>query len=417
MSRFALPATLAALYLSSLTAAVAQDKPNPAKPVLTPAPQTAPARPGGALLMPAAPVAPPRPSDPNIVGSVGGKNILFMQVAERLRRDNPDGFKQAMAQALGAKVANSLYGDIPQASVTITSVEAMTALRDIPNLALYRTLQQMLQEEAVAQTATKENVVATDAQVDEYLKNLLSKAREAGQVPAAQTDDQFLAERKLSRPVLMERLRSQLELEKLMEKDAGLQKALAQQAVQSFGHTLSDNDYLQARHILVVFPGAQPGAPGAQPPDKNADAVALAKANKIAADIKSGKKTFEAAAKESSDDPGSKLKGGELGVFSRGTMVPEFTKAAFAAKPGDITGPVKSQFGYHLIQVEKLGKDLTPEQRATARTALYQRYEQQNPQLLQGFMKNLMENRAKVATYMTPPPAPAQPGFPGAQGG
>ncbi len=417
MLRFALPATLAALYLASLSVAVAQDKPAPARPAVTPTPQTAPARPAAAPPTSAAPVAPPRPSDPNIVGSVGGKNILFMQVAERLRRDNPDAFKQAMAQALGAKVANSLYGDTPQPSVTVTSVEAMTALRDIPNLALYRTLQQILQEEAVAQTATKENVVATDAQVDEYLKNLLSKAREAGQIPATQTDDQFLAERKLSRPILMERLRSQLELEKLMDKDATLQKALAQQAQQDFGHTLSDSDYLQARHILVAFPGTQPGAQGAPPPDKNADAAALTKANKIAADIKSGKKTFDAAAKESSDDPGSKLKGGELGVFSRGTMYPEFTKAVFAAKPGDITGPVKTPVGYHLIQVEKLGKDLTSEQRTTARTALYQRYEQQNPQLLQNFMKNLMENRAKVASYMTPPPAPAQPGFPGAQGG
>ena len=103
-------------------------------------------------------------------------------------------------------------------------------------------------------------------------------------------------------------------------------------------------------------------------------------------------------------------------MFTRGSMVPEFDKAAFAAKPGVIVGPIKSQYGYHLIQVEKLGKDMTPEQRKEALAALYQRAEQQNPQIAQTFMQNLMQKRVQVASYMTPPPQPA-PGFPGAQGG
>ena len=415
MLRFALPATLVALCVSSMTAAIAQNPAAPAKPAAQTAPRPAPvAPPAGTPLVPVTPAAPPRPSDPNIVGTVGGKNILFMQVVERARRDQPDAFKQAIAQTVGLKAANALYGDTPQTSVTITSEDALANLRDTPNPLMYSTLQQMLQEEAIAQAATKENVVATDAQAGDYLTKILGTMRTAGQIPPGQTDDQFLAAQKVSRPALLGRFRTQLELEKLIEKDADLQKALAQQATQTAGHPLTDSDYLQARHILISVPGAQPGAP---PADKGADAAALAKANKIAADIKAGKKTFEAAAKESSDDPGSKQSGGELGVFVRGTMVPEFTKAAFAAKPGDVVGPVKSQFGYHLIQVEKLGKDLTPEQRQTAKAALYQRYERQNPQLVQGFMKNLIENRAKVVTYMMPPPAPAQPGFPGAQGG
>lgn len=69
-------------------------------------------------------------------------------------------------------------------------------------------------------------------------------------------------------------------------------------------------------------------------------------------DIESGKVTFEDAAKEHSTCP-SGQKGGDLGEFGRGQMVKEFEDATFAANIGDIVGPVKTQFGYHLIKVEK----------------------------------------------------------------
>jgi peptidyl-prolyl cis-trans isomerase D len=61
---------------------------------------------------------------------------------------------------------------------------------------------------------------------------------------------------------------------------------------------------------------------------------------------------FGALAAKHSDDPGSKDKGGDLGWFGRGQMVPEFEEAVFGAKPGEILGPVRSQFGYHIIKVE-----------------------------------------------------------------
>ncbi len=74
------------------------------------------------------------------------------------------------------------------------------------------------------------------------------------------------------------------------------------------------------------------------------------KANEILAEIKSGKTTFADAAKEHSSCPSSQ-NGGSLGEFGRGQMVPEFDSAVFAMEPGEISGPVKTQFGYHLIEL------------------------------------------------------------------
>lgn len=78
----------------------------------------------------------------------------------------------------------------------------------------------------------------------------------------------------------------------------------------------------------------------------------------ILAQIESGAKTFEDAAQEFSTCP-SKAKGGDLGEFGRGQMVKEFEDAAFDAEIGKIVGPVKTQFGHHLIKVEKKNESST----------------------------------------------------------
>ncbi len=108
----------------------------------------------------------------------------------------------------------------------------------------------------------------------------------------------------------------------------------------------SNEEEVRVRHILIKTPEDKSGA------DKDAENKAFAKAQEIEKKLKAGA-SFGALAKEFSDDPGSKEKGGELGFVSRGHMVDAFEKAAFAAKLGETTEPVKSQFGYHIIQVEE----------------------------------------------------------------
>ena len=76
------------------------------------------------------------------------------------------------------------------------------------------------------------------------------------------------------------------------------------------------------------------------------------KCNSILESITTGEKEFETAAKEFSTCP-SGAKGGDLGEFGRGQMVKEFEDAAFAAEIGHVVGPVKTQFGYHLIKLKR----------------------------------------------------------------
>ncbi len=84
------------------------------------------------------------------------------------------------------------------------------------------------------------------------------------------------------------------------------------------------------------------------------------KANDILGKINAGEVSFEDAAKEHSTCP-SKDAGGDLGTFGRGQMVPEFENAVFNMNNGEVSGPVKTQFGYHLIKLENKNESSIPE--------------------------------------------------------
>ncbi len=99
---------------------------------------------------------------------------------------------------------------------------------------------------------------------------------------------------------------------------------------------VGENDQIKASHILIKSNG-------------NKDS-AKKEAQKILKKAKSGEKFAELAPKYS-QDPGSAKKGGDLGYFKRGYMIEPFEKAAFGAEPGEVVGPVESQFGYHIIKV------------------------------------------------------------------
>ena len=115
------------------------------------------------------------------------------------------------------------------------------------------------------------------------------------------------------------------------------------------------------------------------------------KANSILADIRAGKISFEDAARQYSTCPSGK-QGGSLGDFARGQMVPEFDQAVFALQEGELTGPVKTQFGYHLIRMNKKN-EATPISYADIREELYQQVMQEKQQ--EAYQKKI--NQLKIS--------------------
>jgi peptidyl-prolyl cis-trans isomerase D len=98
----------------------------------------------------------------------------------------------------------------------------------------------------------------------------------------------------------------------------------------------------QASHILIAV-------------DKSAGPEAKEKAKtqaeQIAAELKQNPNRFPELAKQHSQDPGSAARGGDLGTFSRGAMTKAFDAAVFSMKPGEISPPVETEYGYHIIRV------------------------------------------------------------------
>ncbi len=127
--------------------------------------------------------------------------------------------------------------------------------------------------------------------------------------------------------------RDKLLLDEYLEREA--KKAATPEAAQAvFEQTaklMKPEEEIHARHILV---------------DNEAEAKT------IAARIKGGE-DFTKLAAETSKDPGSKAEGGDLGWFSQDRMVKEFADAAFRMQPGQVSDPIKTQFGWHVIRVEE----------------------------------------------------------------
>ncbi len=111
----------------------------------------------------------------------------------------------------------------------------------------------------------------------------------------------------------------------------------------------ADFEEVRARHILIRTPGSP--VPLKEGQKETTEQAALAKANDARARVQKGE-DFAKVAADVSDDSGAATNGGELGSFGHNQMVPEFENAAFALKPGELSAPVKTQFGYHIIQVE-----------------------------------------------------------------
>ena len=107
--------------------------------------------------------------------------------------------------------------------------------------------------------------------------------------------------------------------------------------------TFKTPDSIRARHILLKSESS------ASDEQKK---IIKEKAETVLQKLKGGE-DFGKLATEFSDDPGTKDKGGDLGFFSKGSMIPAFEEAAFSLKPGEMSGLVETEYGYHIIKMEE----------------------------------------------------------------
>lgn len=116
-------------------------------------------------------------------------------------------------------------------------------------------------------------------------------------------------------------------------------EALAKEAYLVDQKRFNTPEQVRAEHILIAVN------------DKQSEAAALEKANNLYAQVKKDTKAFADIAKKHSDDPSVASNSGNLGFFPRDAMVKPFSDAAFAMSIGEVSKPVKTSFGYHIIHV------------------------------------------------------------------
>ena len=200
-------------------------------------------------------------------------------------------------------------------------------------------VKRLVEEELIAQEADRAKIVVDPAQLQKEFDQYKAMFK---------TDDRFnsyLKNAKLTEDGVKNNLKKNLKLRTLLERLGG--KVVTDKEVRAY---YDDNlakykvrEQIRARHILLKTPK---GATPAQ------IAEVKAKADKIAAEAKktNNDDAFAALAKKHSEGP-TAPRGGDLSFFARNRMVKEFDQKAFSMKVGEVSDPVKTRFGWHVIRV------------------------------------------------------------------
>jgi parvulin-like peptidyl-prolyl isomerase len=267
--------------------------------------------------------------DPNVAATVNGTEVPISEVEKR--------FEQAKASP---QVAQQLEAD-PDGAYE----EQLQA----------QILSQLVVSELLEQWADDLGVEATDEDVESERNDLIE------QLGGQEAFDQAVSESGLTDEDVELQLRQRVLQTKISDSVTG-DTEVSDADVEAFYQENAETQYGEralARHILVEDEG---------------------EADDLREQIDDGADFGELAA-EHSTDTGSAEQGGELPEFGRGQMVPEFEEAVFSAEPGEIVGPVQSEFGFHIIEVVSLteGQELD-DVRADIEAQLT---EQQQGQMLQ----------------------------------
>jgi peptidyl-prolyl cis-trans isomerase C len=242
----------------------------------------------------------------------------------------------------GSKVTEGQINKIVQARMEQLAGRIPENMRDQYSQQLRkRVLDQLIIEELLTQKEKKQSVDVNQAELDKATNKMMAEQN--------LTVDEFKSLLKAYGTTFAEyqdNMRKKVAFEKLMEGEfAGKittptdeqEKTYYNENIQIF----QEPESIHAKHILIT--------PSKSGDPNKAKAVAKAKAEKILKELKAGA-DFNDLAKKDSNCP-SASNGGDLGTQPKGSYVPEFEKAAYALKPGQLSGVVETQFGYHIIKL------------------------------------------------------------------
>lgn len=197
----------------------------------------------------------------------------------------------------------------------------------------YNKLKQQLMQELILTkimltNAEQEKIVVTDETIKEEINKIKAQNFQNSELAFKQAMKKNNIREESLPALLKEKMILQKYVEKLMDDNVKLTDKDLREAYNSRKAEFEVKETVEASHVLVKTE---------------------AEAKKIYEEAKAGK-NFAELAKKYSLDPGSKTNGGTLGYFARGQMVPEFEKAAFTMKVGEISQPIKTSFGYHILK-------------------------------------------------------------------
>lgn len=185
-------------------------------------------------------------------------------------------------------------------------------------------VQKLIMEKLVAKEATKMDISVTDEEIEEQMLNYTTMM--GGQ----EKFDEFLDNNKISKEFFKENLRKEILFNKHRETFMAETNISEKEAQKYFNANKDDLVVIKASHILV----------------KTEE-----EGKKILERLNAGEK-FDVLAKDLSIDKASAVNGGDLGYFTKGSMISEFEEVAFNLKVGEISDLVKTEVGYHIIYLE-----------------------------------------------------------------
>ena len=239
------------------------------------------------------------------------------------------------------------------------------------------------------QEVAKQQMTVPDADLEAAMKQL------RGQFPNEKAFQAALKSQQMTLAQLRDETRANMLVSKLLEREVGPKIEVKPADISTFYEKNPDRfkqpEAVRASHVLIAVP---------QQADEAAKKAAHAKAENVLSQARSGA-DFAAIAKKESNDA-SAQRGGDLGFFPKGQMVPAFEAAAFALQPGQVSDVVETPFGFHVIKVtERRPATTVPFAEVAPRIEQFLRQQKQQ-ELTKAYVEGLKGKNKVEVLILTP---------------